>query len=133
MPSPAMDLVQRLHHVAVCVTDIDRAKRFYRDVLGLREVARPDFNFPGAWYEFDDGTQLHLIVHDTPRTLRGTTAVDVKDGHLALRVRSYQSTLAHLQRLGAEIVALRENKTPWSQIYVADPDGNVVELNAERE
>ena len=126
-------MITRLHHGAVCVTDIDRSKRFYTEVLGLHEVARPDFDFGGAWYEFPDGSQFHLIVHDTPRTLRGTTAVDIKDGHLALRVRSYQSTLAHLKQLGVEVVALRENKTPWAQIYVADPDGNIVELNAERE
>ena len=24
------------------------------------------------------------------------------------------------------------NVTPWSQIYVTDPDGNVIELNVER-
>jgi catechol-2,3-dioxygenase len=24
------------------------------------------------------------------------------------------------------------NLTPWPQIYVTDPDGNVIELNAER-
>jgi len=124
---------ERLHHVAVCVTDIGRAKRFYGDVLGLVEVPRPAFDFPGAWYEFADGTQLHLIVHDTPRTLRGTTAIDVKDGHLALRVKSYDATLAQLTAMGVEVVAHRQNKTPWAQIYVTDPDGNVVELNAERE
>jgi catechol-2,3-dioxygenase len=25
------------------------------------------------------------------------------------------------------------NMTPWAQIYVTDPDGNVIELNAERQ
>lgn len=123
----------RLHHVAVCVTDIERAKHFYGELLGLVEVPRPDFGFPGAWYEFADGTQLHLIVHEAPRTLRGTTAIDVKDGHLALRVKSYEATLAQLTTMGVEVVAQWQNKTPWAQIYVTDPDGNIVELNAERE
>ena len=126
-------MITRLHHAAVCVTDIERAKRFYAEVLGLHEVARPNFDFPGAWYEFGDGSQLHLIVHDTPLALRGTTAIDPKDGHLALRVDSFAATLAHLQHHGVAVVAYRENKTPWAQIYVTDPDGNVVELNAERE
>jgi catechol 2,3-dioxygenase-like lactoylglutathione lyase family enzyme len=121
-----------LHHAAVCVTDIDRSKRFYREVLGLVEVARPPFSFEGAWYEFPDGTQLHLIVHESPLALRGTTAIDTRDGHLALRVESYQETLARLQRLGVEHVAQWDNLTPWAQIYVTDPDGNIVELNAER-
>jgi catechol 2,3-dioxygenase-like lactoylglutathione lyase family enzyme len=128
-----MDPVERLHHVSVCVTDIDRARRFYGEVLGLVEVARPHFGFGGAWYEFPDGTQLHLIVHERPLSLRGTTTIDVRDGHLALRVKSYEVTPAHLKAEGVEVVALRQNKTPWAQIYVTDPDGNIVELNAERE
>ena len=83
-------MITRLHHAALCVTDITRSKRFYAEVLGLREVPRPDFDFPGAWYQFDDGSQLHLIVHDTPLALRGTTEIDTRDGHLALRVDSYR-------------------------------------------
>ena len=125
-------IITRLHHSALCVTDIARSKRFYGEVLGLQEIPRPDFDFEGAWYEFADGSQLHLIVHDTPLALRGTTAIDARDGHLALRVDSYQEALERLERLGIECLAYWDNKTPWAQIYVTDPDGNVVELNAER-
>lgn len=124
--------VTRLHHSALCVTDIARAKRFYGEVLGLQEIPRPDFDFEGAWYEFADGSQLHLIVHETPLALRGTTVVDPRDGHLALRVDSYEAALERLTSLGIDHLAYRDNLTPWAQIYVTDPDGNVVELNAER-
>ena len=124
--------ITRLHHSALCVTDIVRSKRFYGQVLGLQEIPRPDFDFAGAWYEFADGSQLHLIVHDTPLTLRGTTAIDARDGHLALRVDSYAAALERLKTLGIDHLAYWDNKTPWAQIYVTDPDGNVVELNAER-
>ncbi len=41
--------VTGLHHVAVTVTDLDRARRFYSDVLGLVELPRPPFDFGGAW------------------------------------------------------------------------------------
>ncbi len=123
--------VEALHHVAVCVTDIERAKRFYGEVLGLPEVPRPPFDFGGAWYEFG-GRQLHLIVHPPTRTLRGTTDIDTRDGHLALRVRSFEAALEHLRQRGVACVAHRDNLTPWAQIYVTDPDGNVIELNAER-
>ena len=30
-----------LHHVAISVSDLARAKAFYGDVLGLEEIARP--------------------------------------------------------------------------------------------
>ena len=39
-----------LHHVAVSVSDLARAKEFYGNVLGLEEIARPAFPFDGAWY-----------------------------------------------------------------------------------
>ena len=121
-----------LHHVSVCVTDVERAKRFYRDVLGLVELPRPPLPFGGAWYALGPHQQLHLIAHEAPRTLRGTTAIDGRDGHLALRVASYDAALAHLTAHGVPCVEAPVNMTPWAQIYITDPDGNVIELNTDR-
>jgi len=121
---------ESLHHVAVCVTDLARAKKFYEEVLGLTEVPRPPFDFGGAWYQLGVG-QLHLIVHPPTLTMRRTAEIDAKDGHLALRVASYQAAVEHLKRLGIERLERPQNLTPWPQIYVTDPDGNVIELNAE--
>ena len=52
--------VRRLTHAAVLVTDLARAKAFYGGVLGLTEKRRPDFDFPGAWYDLGD-CELHLM------------------------------------------------------------------------
>jgi catechol 2,3-dioxygenase-like lactoylglutathione lyase family enzyme len=123
--------IETLHHVSISVTDLARAKRFYGDVLGLMEIPRPAFDFAGAWYELGD-RQVHLIVHTTPRSLRGTTEIDPRDGHFAIRVRSHRETLAHLQAHGVAVRDNPRNATPWEQIHVTDPDGNVIELNAER-
>lgn len=125
-------MIDSLHHVAVSVTDLERAKRFYGEILGLEELERPAFDFPGAWYGLGDG-QLHLIVHSTPRTLRGTTQVDSRDGHFAVRVRDYDQAVARLRAHGVTMKESPVNVTPWSQIYVTDPDGNVIELNVERD
>lgn len=123
--------IETLHHVSVPVTDLDRARRFYGGVLGLEELERPAFDFPGAWYALGN-RQLHLIVHSAPRSLRGTTEIDSRDGHFALRVGDYGRTLAHLRAHGVDVKDSPVNATPWSQIYVTDPDGNVIELNVER-
>ena len=124
--------ITSLNHIAVCVTDVERAKRFYGGVLGLKEIERPAFPFAGAWYELADGRQCHLIVHDRPLTLRGTTQIDLRDGHLALGVADFDRAVAHLEVAGVEGVVRPENVTPWKQVYFTDPDGNVIELNALR-
>jgi glyoxylase I family protein len=124
--------VSDLHHVSVSVTDLERAKRFYGEVLGLPELPRPAFDFPGAWYALGE-RQLHLIIHNAQRSLRGTTDVDPRDGHLALRVDDVDTALERLRAHGVEVVESRVNPTPWQQLYLTDPDGNVVELNVVRE
>lgn len=123
--------IETIHHVSINVTDLERSRRFYGDILGLEEIERPDFPFPGAWYQLGD-RQLHLIVHDPARTLRGTTEVDSCDGHFALRVRSYRQTRDYLISMGLRAKDQPTNKTPWPQIFITDPDGNVIEFNAER-
>ena len=40
-----------IHHVAICVRDADEAVTFYRDVLGLTVLDRPDFGFGGYWLD----------------------------------------------------------------------------------
>jgi catechol 2,3-dioxygenase-like lactoylglutathione lyase family enzyme len=124
--------IRTIHHVAVCVTDLERSKRFYSDVLGLAEIDRPAFKMAGAWYELGDGGLLHLILHPNPRTLRGTRDVDIFDGHLAFRIADYDGALAHLRAHGIACVELPQNATPWKQLFFTDPDGNEIELNVER-
>lgn len=113
------------------MTDLARARRFYRDVLGLAELPRPAFSFPGAWFAAGSRA-VHLIVAERPRALRGTTDIDSRDGHVALRIGDFDAMVEHLRRHGVPFVEKRENATPWMQLHLTDPDGNGIELNAER-
>jgi glyoxylase I family protein len=42
--------IESIHHVSIPipVADLERSKTFYREVLGLKEIERPPFDFPGA-------------------------------------------------------------------------------------
>lgn len=131
--------IETIHHVSLPVTDLARAKSFYADVLGLEEIERPPFDFPGAWYQAGD-RHLHLIVGEHS-TLRAGKGIDSRDAHFALRVRSYRAALEHLHAKGYRSDAadeqrkLRQNPrgtAGFPQIYLLDPDHNVVEINAER-
>jgi glyoxylase I family protein len=126
--------IQTIHHVSVPITDLERSRRFYSDVLGLTEIPRPAFSFAGAWYRAGD-RDLHLIVGERS-TFREGKGIDSHDVHFAIRVRSYRGAIAHLEALGYGPDTMRVNPAGtagFPQIYVLDPDRNVVEINAERD
>jgi catechol 2,3-dioxygenase-like lactoylglutathione lyase family enzyme len=59
--------------------------------------------------------------------------VALTNPHLALRVASFENTVARLRAFGIECLEVPDNPTPWAQIYTTDPDGNVIEFNVDRE
>lgn len=127
----AMIHLEGIHHISLIVTDLERAKTFYSKVIGLKEIMRPAFDFPGAWYGIGlNGQQLHLIVHDGQTKRAG--GIDTRDGHFALRVTSFDDTLAWLDSHHISFKANRESITGFAQVFLLDPDNNVIELNAAR-
>src|SRR5438552_676192 len=83
---------QLIHHVALTVSDLERSRKFYREVLGLVEIPRPPFSFPGAWFTLGGGQQVHLIVHTSP-TFRAGKGLDSRDVHFAMRVPSFREAV----------------------------------------
>ena len=140
--------IETLHHVSVPVSDLDRARTFYTQVLGLEETARPAFPFGGAWYRVGD-RRLHLIVaaKDEPATFREDKGIDSHDAHFAIRVRSYSRAVEYLRSKGYRratrgipvrspalrrpCVSIHRGRRAFPQIYILDPDRNVIEINAE--
>ncbi len=106
-------------HVAICVRDLDQARRFYVEGLGLTEVQRPDFGVPGAWLQAG-AEQVHLMVAEEPPPGRQ---------HFALTVDDLEAAVADLEAAG--IPAQRSPALPGAgrQAFVTDPSGNLVELN----
>ena len=131
--------IKTIHHVSLPVSDLKRAEQFYESILGLVKIARPPFDFEGAWYQLGD-RQLHLIVHDGS-TFRAGKGVDSHDIHFAIRVSSYRDARNFLRSKGyhpdaeEEFKKMRENPKAtagFPQLYIMDPDRNVIEFNAEQ-
>lgn len=53
----------KLSHIALLITDIDKARAFYGNILGLKEIARPPFFIKGLWYDLGE-FQLHLMLYE---------------------------------------------------------------------
>ena len=108
-----------VHHVSVNVSDVDTAKAFYVDVLGLTErTDRPDFGFGGAWLDVGD-QQIHLIEGQVP---------DAKGQHLALAVEDLDAVVAELRERGVKVSRAVTVGT-GRQSFLHDPCGNMIELN----
>lgn len=131
--------IQTIHHVSIPVTDLERSRAFYGDVLRLNEIQRPPSDTPGAWYRLGD-RELHLIVGNYA-TFREGKALDDQDIHFALRVASYRETRKFLLSKGfhpeADDELKRMKESPggagaWPRIHIMDPDRNVIELNTEQ-
>ena len=113
-------LVTDLHHVSLNVSDVARSLTFYRDLLGLAELPRPDLGFCGAWLDAGDGRQLHLIEADVPTDL---------GQHMAFRVIDVDDVVEHLRAAGIETTrVVSVGGTATRQTFVSDPDGNRVEF-----
>ena len=133
--------IESLHHVSIPVSDIERSKRFYSETLGLEPMARPPFDFPGAWFRLGQNQALHLIVHPHS-TFRTGKGVDSRDIHFAIRVKNYAEAVEYLRSKGfredaaeTDLSKMRTNPhatAGFPQIYILDPDRNVIEINAER-
>lgn len=124
-------IFENIHHVSLSVTDIKQAKRFYGTILGLEEIDRPNFDFPGAWYKIGD-QQLHLILYQDSETLRKNRQVETMDGHFAIRVHDYHQTVAYLKSKSILITENPNSKSGFAQIFCTDPDNNLVEFNVEQ-
>jgi len=118
-------LPQRLHHASFTVSNIKSARRFYGDILGLEEIERPAMPIEGAWYQIGEA-QIHLIAAPTGVDVGSRPAqINPLAGHTAFAIDDYVKTRDALRAKGIEVL---ETNPDRGQMWVQDPDGNVLEF-----
>ena len=116
------------HHIAIYTRDLARLEAFYTQVLGFPVVRRWDavgivfVDVGDLWIELtrqdspDDGTQ--------PRALDQGVGIN----HFALQVDDVDRSFQELVDRGVHVWAAPANYENVRVAFLADPDGNVLEL-----
>jgi glyoxylase I family protein len=115
-----------IHHASLLVADTRRALDFYRGVLGMETVARPDLGFPGAWLAVGQ-QQIHLLELPNPDPVTGRPDHGGRDRHVAILTTDLDA-LVH--RLASNRVPFSRSKSGRSALFCRDPDGNTLEIIA---
>ncbi len=117
-----MPEIRNLDHVGIHVADVPTSHAFYRDVLQLESLPRPELGFPGAWLRIGTAQELHLIGKnsnpDTPPAER----------HFAVTVDSAAAWADRLREFEIPFEGPNPRPDGATQIFLRDPDGHVIEL-----
>lgn len=120
-------LLGRMDHVALPTSDAARGEQFYCEVLGFHTVPRPSFSFDGRWLVHEAvGVMLHLIHNDD--LAAQPTEINSLQGHFAIRCTNVDAAIEVLQQHNIKFVEKRLPDYGYRQLFLHDPDGNVLEL-----
>jgi len=122
--------VKELGHLVLYVRNLERSRHFYRDVLGWKEVAAMT-GMPAA--AFSSGRTHHeLLLIEV-----GDDAAPIPSGrrvgmyHFGLKIGTtddeLRQALNELLAAGAQVMGTADHTVTHS-LYIADPDGNEIEL-----
>jgi catechol 2,3-dioxygenase-like lactoylglutathione lyase family enzyme len=113
-------------HVQVTVArhELDAARRFYGDILGLQPAPRPGDPSEGAWYQIGP-VQLHLALED-----RAAPEANRSRRHVCYRVADLAAAEGRLRDAGVQIFPDRRPIDGVRRFFVEDPGGNRIEIAA---
>ena len=124
--------VKELGHLVLYVRDLERSRRFYRDVLGWREItANVPIGLPAA--AFTSGRTHHelLLIEVGPHAAPVPSGRRVGMYHFGLKVgesdEELRAALAQLREAGVPVRGASDHTVTHS-LYTEDPDGNEIEL-----
>jgi catechol 2,3-dioxygenase-like lactoylglutathione lyase family enzyme len=116
-------IVERTDFISVPVTDMERAKRFYGETLGLAEIEHPEQGFPE--YQLGDNVSMYLL--DMEKVGRSFTGPHTAS--IALRVPDVEDARRELESHGVEFAGDTLDTGVCHMAFFADPDGNSIMLH----
>jgi len=116
-------IVERTDFISVPVTDVERAKRFYGETLGLPEIEHPQQGFPE--YQLGENLSVYLLRMEDV----GGAWSAPHSAHLALRVADVAETRKELEGRGVAFDGDIFDSGVCHMAFFKDPDGNQLMLH----
>ena len=118
--------ITNLLHATFLVKDLNRARIFYENVLGLvPDGMRPEMSFPGVWYNVGMHQQIHLMQLPNPEANLRRPAHGGRDRHIALSVNDLDTLI---QKLDSATVSYTVSMSGRPALFCRDPDDNALEF-----
>lgn len=119
--------LSNIRQIAITVSDVDAALAFYRDVLGLPFLFRPDANLA-----FLEAGSVRIML-STPQGAGGVgqnsilyfTVSDIESAHAAIVARGAANERE------PQLTARMPDHELWAS-FIRDPDGNLIGLMEEK-
>ena len=119
------------HHIAIIVSDYEKAKEFYIDKLGfqlIREVYRPVQEDYLRMLRLGDTTLEIFVKPQAPARVTDPEAMGRR--HLAFHVEDIEPVVAWLNSMGIETEPVRDDTVNGGRFtFFKDPDGLPLELH----
>jgi len=127
--------VQALDHINIITDRLDDTADFYADLLGLeRRDAPPPLTPQNATWMYDgqDRAIIHINSTDCPRTYDRDVPQGSLTGaihHVALRCEGFEEMKGRLEERNADYTVNLVEAISLRQIFTADPNNVLLELN----
>ncbi|MEE0159067.1 MAG: VOC family protein [Christensenellales bacterium] len=121
-----------VHHIAIIVSNIEKAREFYIKKLGfeaIRENYRKERDDWKLDLRVDEHTELEIFAEkNPPKRVNRPEACGLR--HLAFRVASVEETVKELDEIGIECEPIRtDTYTGEKMTFFFDPDGLPLEIH----
>jgi predicted enzyme related to lactoylglutathione lyase len=117
-------IVERTDFISVPVTDMDRAKAFYGETLGLPSLTHSeDQGFPE--YQLGENISLYLLKMENV----GSAFTSPHTASIALRVPDVEETRKELEAKGVVFGGETFDTGVCHMAFFTDPDGNAIMLH----
>ena len=123
----------KLNHIALLITDLEKARQFYGKILGFQEIERPKFLTKGLWYSLGS-FELHLMLYEQAASPQIHPLNKTVQPHFAVSIPKTQLNiiLDKLKDHGVNPVTVASySPAGILQVFFYDFDNNMIEFNEE--